>query len=160
TLGFFVASTLSPRLVRRFGATNVLSSGLVLSALGLAVLAQIPTHGAFLDVVLPGGVLATLGFGTAMIPVMIVAVPGGGPHETGLASGLINTSRLVGGALGLAVLSTIAASYASSHTGAGSGELEALTDGYRLAFALSAGIALSGALVATTMLRRNLRSIE
>ncbi len=160
TLGFFFASTQAPKLVRRFGATNVLGGGLAVSALGLAVLAQIPTHGAFLDVVLPGGVLATLGFGTAMVPVMIVAVQGVKAHETGLASGLINTSRLIGGSLGLAVLSTIAASYTNSHTGAGSGELEALTDGYRLAFAVGAGIALSGALVATTMLRRNLRSAE
>jgi EmrB/QacA subfamily drug resistance transporter len=159
TLGFFFASTQAPRLVRRFGATNVLSGGLAVSALGLAVLAQIPAHGAFLDVVLPGGVLATLGFGTAMVPVMIVAVQGVEPHETGLASGLINTSRLIGGSLRLAVLSTLAASYTGSHV-AGAGEAQALTDGYRLAFAVGAGIALSGALAATTLLRRDLRNAE
>jgi EmrB/QacA subfamily drug resistance transporter len=160
TLGFFLASTQAPKLVRRFGATNALAGSLVVAAAGMALLAQIPAHGAFLDVVLPGGVLASVGFGAAMVPVMIVAVQGVEPHETGLASGLINSSRLIGGSLGLAVLSTIAASYASSHSGAGTAELVALTDGYRLAFAVGAGIALSGALAATTLLRRDLRSAE
>ncbi len=155
TLGFFAASTLAPRLVRRFGATSVLGGGLVLAAAGLALLAEVPAHGTFLELVLPGGAMASAGFGVAMVPVMIVAVQGVEPHETGLASGLINTSRLVGGSLGLAVLSTIAASYTGSHVGAG--ELQALDDGYRLAFAAGAAIALSGALAAATLLRRDLR---
>ncbi len=158
TLGFFTASTVAPRLVRRFGATNVLSGGLALAAVGLAVLAEVPAHGTYLDLVLPGGAIATVGFGTAMVPVMIASVQGVEPHETGLASGLINTSRLVGGSLGLAVLSTIAASYTGAHAGAG--QLEALTDGYRVAFAVGGAIALSGALLATTLLRRNLRAVE
>ncbi len=158
TLGFFGASTAAPRLVRRFGATNVLTGGLVLAAAGLAVLAEIPAHGPFLDIVLPGGALATVGFGVSMVPVMIVSVQGVEVHETGLASGLINTSRLVGGSLGLAVLSTIAATYTSHHAGAG--QLEALTGGYRLAFTVGAAIALSGALIAGTLLRRNLRAAE
>jgi EmrB/QacA subfamily drug resistance transporter len=158
TLGFFAASTAAPRLVRRFGATNVLSGGLVLAAAGLALLAEIPAHGSYLEIVLPGGAIASVGFGVAMVPVMIVAVQGVEPHETGLASGLINTSRLIGGSLGLAVLSTIAASYTGSHAEAGT--LQALTDGYRFAFAVGAAFALTGALAATTLLRRDLRAAE
>ncbi len=158
TLGFFTASTLAPRAVRRFGATNALAGGLAVAAAGLLALAEIPAHGDFLGLLLAGGVLTTLGFGIAMVPVMIVSVQGVEPHETGLASGLINTSRLIGGSLGLAVLSTIAASYTSAHADAG--QLQALTDGYRLAFAVSAAIALAGALVAATLLRRDLRVAE
>ncbi|MFN8216774.1 MAG: MFS transporter [Solirubrobacterales bacterium] len=158
TLGVFTASTLAPRLVRRFGATTVLVGGLLVAAAGLAVLAEIPTRGPYLDVVLPGGALATAGFGCAMVPVMIVSVQGVEPHETGLASGLINTSRLVGGSLGLAVLSTIAASYTGAHGGVDS--LQAVNDGYRVAFALGAVIALGAALTAATVLRRNLRRAE
>ncbi len=157
TLGFFVASAFAPQLVRRFGAANTLTGGLVLGAIGLALLGNVGAGGALLDLVLPAGVLTTLGFGTAMVPVMIVSVQGVAPGETGLASGLVNTSRLVGGTLGLAVFSTVAASYTHSRTGVGAAV--ALTDGYQLAFLLSAATTLIAAVVAATLLRRHLRPV-
>jgi predicted MFS family arabinose efflux permease len=160
TLGFFAASSLSPRLITRFGATNVLSAGLAVTAVGLALLAEFSSTGSPLAAVLAGGMVATLGMGTALVPVMIVSVQGVEPHETGLASGLINTSRLVGGALGLAALSTIAVSYTHSRADAGASELVALSDGYRLAFLVGAALAIAAAGVAATMLRRNLLRAE
>ncbi|HEX8754233.1 MAG TPA: MFS transporter [Solirubrobacterales bacterium] len=155
TLGFFAASSFSPRLVKRFGATNVLTGGLLAGAVGLALLGDVGATGPFLDIVLPAGVICTLGFGTAFVPVMIVAVQGVAPQESGLASGLVNTSRLVGGTLGLAAFSTVAASYTHSH--ASSGAAVALTDGYQLAFLLAAATTLLGAVAAATLLRRHLQ---
>lgn len=157
TLGFFTASTFAPRLVQRFGAANTLAMGLVVAAAGLAVLGDIGTGGDYLAVVIPGGVLTTLGFGTAFVPVMIASVQGVAPRESGLASGLVNTSRLVGGTLGLAVLSTLAASYTSSRADAGASAAAALTDGYQLAFLISAAATLLAATLAATLLRRDLR---
>jgi EmrB/QacA subfamily drug resistance transporter len=156
TLGFFAASSLSPRLVKRFGATNVLTGGLLAASVGLALLGDINATGSFLDLVLPAGAICTLGFGTAFVPVMIVAVQGIEPQETGLASGLVNTSRLVGGTLGLAAFSTVAASYTHSHSAAGAAV--ALTEGYQLAFLLSAATTLVGAVAAATLLRRHLHA--
>ncbi|HEX2392162.1 MAG TPA: MFS transporter [Solirubrobacterales bacterium] len=157
TIGFFAASSFSPRLVKRFGAANVLTGGLLTAAIGLALLGDVPATGTFLDIVLPAGVISTLGFGTAFVPVMIVAVQGVEPRETGLASGLVNTSRLVGGTLGLAAFSTAAASYTSSHSAASAAL--ALTDGYQLAFLLSSATTLVGAVVGATLLRRHLRPV-
>jgi EmrB/QacA subfamily drug resistance transporter len=159
TLGFFVASSFAPRLVKLLGATTALTAGLVLAATGQALLGGIGPHGQYLELVLPAGVIATVGFGTAFVPVMIVAVQGVAPQETGLASGLVNTSRLVGGTLGLAVFSTLAASYTSSQADAGVSAVSALTDGYQLAFLLSAVTTLTGAVVAATLLRRHLQPL-
>lgn len=153
TLGFFAASSMAPRLVARFGARAVLSGGMVTAAAGMALLSGISSDGPYLSVVLPAGVLATIGFGTSLVPVMIVAVQGVAPNETGLASGIVNTSRLVGGSLGLAALSTIAASYTHDQLASGSAAPAALTGGYQLAFLVGAGTMLTGAIVAATLLR-------
>jgi EmrB/QacA subfamily drug resistance transporter len=159
TLGFFFASSFSPRLVRRFGASSVLTGGLLLGAAGLALLGDVGAHGEYLELVMPAGALATIGFGTAFVPVMIVAVQGVAPEESGLASGLVNTSRLIGGTLGLAVFSTLAASYTSSQADAGVNAASALTDGFQLAFLLSALTTLAGAVVVATLLRRHLQPL-
>jgi EmrB/QacA subfamily drug resistance transporter len=157
TLGFFAASTFAPRLVQRLGVANTLALGLLVGATGLAMLGDIGTGGDYLAVVIPGGVITTLGFGTAFVPVMIASVQGVAPSESGLASGLVNTSRLVGGTLGLAVLSTLAASFTSSRADAGASAASALTDGYQLAFLISAAATLFAAALAATMVRRDLR---
>jgi EmrB/QacA subfamily drug resistance transporter len=159
TLGFFAASSFAPRLIKRYGATNVLTGGLALGALGLALLGDVGASGDYLQIVLPAGVIATLGFGTSLVPVMIISVQGVAPGETGLASGLVNTSRLVGGTLGLAVFSTLAASYTSSQISSGTSTPAALTEGYQLAFLLSAATAAVGAIVAATLLRRHLQPL-
>jgi predicted MFS family arabinose efflux permease len=159
TLGFFVGSSLAPRLVKRFGAGAVLTGGLVIGSAGLALLGTVGAHGTYLDLLLPAGVIATLGFGAAMVPVMITAVQGVEPGETGLASGLVNTSRLIGGTLGLAVFSTLAASFTSSQVSSGAGAAVALSQGYQLAFLLSAATTMVGAVVAATLLRRHLQPL-
>jgi EmrB/QacA subfamily drug resistance transporter len=157
TLAFFVASSYAPRLVQRFGIANTLAAGLVVGGAGLALLGDVGTGSDYLALVIPAGVLTTLGFGTAFVPVMIASVQGVAPSESGLASGLVNTSRLVGGTLGLAVLSTLAASFTSSRADAGASAAAALTDGYQLAFAIGAAATFLAAIIAATLVRRDLR---
>jgi sugar phosphate permease len=103
--------------------------------------------------ILPGGMLAALGTGWSLVPATIVAVKGVPPEQNGLASGVVNTSRLVGGTLGLAVLTTLATSRTNELLGGGTAHLEALTDGYRLAFFIGAGLCLLGAAAAVALLR-------
>jgi hypothetical protein len=98
--------------------------------------------------------LVALGTGWSLVPATIVAVKGVPAEQNGLASGIVNTSRLVGGTLGLAALTTIATSHTNSLLAGGSGQLQALTSGYQLGFLIGAGACLLGALAAATLLRR------
>jgi EmrB/QacA subfamily drug resistance transporter len=151
TLSVFTASSLAPRLVARFGVRGVVTVGLLLATAGLAILTGVKPGGSYFAVVLPGGVLSGLGMGLGLVPSTIAATQGVPRSQSGLASGLLNTSRLVGGALGLAVLSTIAT--ASSHTSLGVSGPQALTNGFTLAFEIGAVICIAGAAVAALMLR-------
>jgi EmrB/QacA subfamily drug resistance transporter len=153
TLSVAVAATLAPRLVRRIGARSVLTAGMVSATAGLALLTGVRPDGTYLAQVLPGGVLAAFGLGLALVPATIVAVQGVQAAQSGLASGLLNTSRLVGGALGLAVLTTIATSHAHARVAAGASHALAQTDGYQLAFAVGAVLCLVGAVAAAVLLR-------
>ncbi len=154
TLGVATAASLAPRLVRRFGARPVLTAGMVFAASGLALLTGVRPQGSYLEQVLPGGLLSALGLGLALVPATIVAVQGVPAALSGLASGLLNTSRLVGGALGLAVLTTLATSETHNRLAAGAHPALAQSDGYRLAFWVGAAICLVGAVAAATLLRR------
>jgi sugar phosphate permease len=118
---------------------------------GLLILTGVRPGGSYFTVVLPGGVLAGLGMGLGLVPSTIAATQGVPRHQSGLASGLLNTSRLVGGALGLAVLSTIAAS--STAHAVGVSPAEALTNGFSLAFQIGAAITIAAAVVAAVMLK-------
>lgn len=109
--------------------------------------------GDYLTQVLPGGVLATLGLGLSLVPATIGAVQGVEGAQSGLASGLLNTSRLLGGALGLAVLGTLAASHTHHLALSGNAHLPALTDGFQLAFRLGALLCVAGAATAALMMR-------
>jgi Na+/melibiose symporter-like transporter len=151
TLSVFIASSLAPRLVARFGVRPVVTAGMLLATAGLAILTAVKPGGSYVSIVLPGGVLAGLGMGLGLVPSTIAATQGVPRHQAGLASGLLNTSRLVGGALGLAVLSTLAT--ASSHVTAGVSGPEALTNGFTVAFQVGAAICLTAALVAAFLLR-------
>jgi len=153
TLSIVAAATLAPRFVARFGARAVLTAGMLFAAAGLAILADIDPGSGYVPVVLVGGVIAAIGLGTSMVPATIAAVKGVPPHETGLASGMVNTSRLVGGALGLAALTTVATSHTNAEVARGTAPLLAQTDGYQLALAIGAGLCLLGALAAVLMLR-------
>jgi EmrB/QacA subfamily drug resistance transporter len=153
TLSIVVAATVAPRLVSRFGARAVLTVGMLLATLGLGLLTGVNPHGSYAALVLPGGLLAAIGLGTSMVPATIAAVQGVERSQSGLASGMINTSRLIGGAIGLAALTTLATSHANSEIASGTAPLIAQSDGYQLAFAAGAGLCLIGAIAAAVMLR-------
>jgi MFS family permease len=153
TLSVATAATLAPRLVRRFGARVVLTAGMLSAAAGLALLTGVRPDGTYLAQVLPGGVLSAFGLGLSLVPATIVAVQGVPASQSGLASGLLNTSRLVGGALGLAALTTIAATHANARLASGAPAALAQTDGYQLAFAIGAAVCLLGAVASAVLLR-------
>jgi Na+/melibiose symporter-like transporter len=155
TLTIALAALLVPRLVARFGPRVLLTAGLLIGSGGLLLLTRIGAEGSYVSDVLPGGVLAATGLGASLVPGTIVAVQGVPTGQNGLASGLINTARQLGGALGLAILITLAASHTHSQVSSGAGDLSALADGYRLAFAVGAAISLLAALLACVLARRH-----
>jgi EmrB/QacA subfamily drug resistance transporter len=153
TLLVFAGSATAPKLVARLGVRTTLGIGMSLATLGFLILATVETSSAYEVAILPGGMLAALGTGWSLVPATIVAVKGVPHEQNGLASGVVNTSRLVGGTLGLAVLTTLATSHTNSLIGGGTAQLDALTSGYRLAFLIGAGLCLVGAVAAITLLR-------
>jgi EmrB/QacA subfamily drug resistance transporter len=153
TLLVFAGSATAPKLVARFGIRPTLTFGMVLATIGFLVLATVEASSSYWVAILPGGMLAALGTGWSLVPATIVAVKGVPPAQNGLASGVVNTSRLVGGTLGLAVLTTVATSHTNHLLSGGTAPLDALTSGYRIAFLIAAGLALAGAVAAFTLLR-------
>jgi EmrB/QacA subfamily drug resistance transporter len=144
---------LSAKLVMRYGFRKPLATGLSLAALGLLLFVRAPVDGTFLVDVLPSMILLGLGAGMAFNPLLLAAMSDVEPSESGLASGLVNTSFMMGGALGLAVLASIAASRSHNLRLDGAGELSALTGGYHLAFLVGAVFAATGAILGGTLLR-------
>jgi EmrB/QacA subfamily drug resistance transporter len=153
TLLIFAASATAPKLVARLGVRTTLTIGMSLATVGFLILATVEASSTYEVAVLPGGMLAALGSGWSLVPATIVAVKGVPPEQNGLASGVVNTSRLVGGTLGLAVLTTLATSRTNDLLGSGTAQVDALTSGYRLAFLIGAGLCLLGAAAAVTLLR-------
>jgi EmrB/QacA subfamily drug resistance transporter len=145
---------LSAKLVLRFGIKLPLATGLLLAAAGLALFARAPVEGTFAADVLPSMVLLGLGAGMAFNPVLLAAMSDVGPDEAGLASGVVNTSFMMGGALGLAVLASLAASRTDTLLESGEGQLSALTGGYHLAFLVGAIFAAGAAGLAAALLRQ------
>ncbi len=150
----------SARLNLRFGARAVLVPGMVLVALGLAWLTRAPVDGSYAVDVLPAMLLMGVGAGVSFPALMTLAMSGADDADAGLASGLVNTTMQVGGALGIAVLATLASSRADSLRDSGSSAADALTGGYHLAFTVSAVLVALGALVAATVLQRESRARE
>uniref|UniRef100_C6BL00 Drug resistance transporter, EmrB/QacA subfamily n=2 Tax=Ralstonia pickettii TaxID=329 RepID=C6BL00_RALP1 len=144
---------LSAKLVMRFGIRAPLSIGLLMAALGLALFARAPAGGGFLLDVLPGMVLLGLGAGVAFNPVLLAAMSDVAPDESGLASGVVNTSFMMGGALGLAILASLAAARTESLAGANADAVTALNGGYHLAFMLGAGAAVLASVLAAVFVR-------
>jgi len=144
-------------LVTRLGFKPVLVAGLVLVTIGLLWFTQLPVDGVYLSDIIAPMVVAAAGLGFAFVPVTIAAVSGISEDDSGLASGLINTSQQIGGALGLAVLATIANTRTQNLAEAAQGNPaalpEALTDGFNLAFLAGAGFAVLGILAAIFMIR-------
>ncbi len=152
TVAVAIAAARAPRVLARVGARWTITAGMLASALGLALLSGIHP-GASYTAVLPGGTLAAAGLGLAIVPSTIVAVQGVPSAAAGAASGLLNTSRLLGGALGLAVLTTIADTHTHAALRAGVRPLTALTDGYGEALLIGAVVVAAGAIVAAVLLR-------
>jgi EmrB/QacA subfamily drug resistance transporter len=151
TMSIFIATTLAPRLVARFSPRAVVTAGMLLASLGIGLLTGVAPGGSYWGSVFPGALLSATGMGLSLIPATIVAMQGLQGSESGVGSGLLNTSRLMGGALGLAVLSTIAD--AVTRGAANPAGAHALTNGFDVAYAVGAGLSLLGALAAVTMLR-------
>jgi MFS family permease len=153
-VGIILSAAPASQLVTRVGFRPPLIAGILLVAGGLLWFSQVPaTGGSFAANVLGPSLLAGAGFGLAFVPVTIAAVTGTEPHEAGLASGLANTSQQVGGALGLAILATIAHSRTQSlfHAGVHSSAV-ALTKGFDQAFLVGAGFAVAGAILGAVLI--------
>ncbi len=148
TLCIAIGSTLASRGVQRLGVKPILVTGLALQLAGLLLFGLIHSHGSYLGDVLAPSLLVAVGIGLSFVPATIAAVSGVAPHEAGLASGLVNTSRLFGGALGLAILAAIATARTHSDLRLGDSAHVALTGGFQVAFVVAAAFALVGALVA------------
>ncbi|MFJ3879366.1 MFS transporter [Streptomyces sp. NPDC090077] len=140
------------RLTARFGERRVLLTGLALLVAGLALLTRLPVRADYVTDLLPVMLLAS-GFGLALPALTALGMSGAGERDAGLASGLFNTTQQIGMALGVAVLSTLAASRTEALTAAGTARPEALTSGYHLAFAVGAALLLAATAVAAVLLR-------
>jgi EmrB/QacA subfamily drug resistance transporter len=141
------------QLITRFGARGTLVPGLALIVAGLAVFARSPVHSDYLTQILPAMLLLGIGAGVCFPALMNVAMSGAGPRDAGLASGLVNTTAQVGGALGLAVLATLSTSHSRQLLEHGHSSAAALTGGYHLAFWIAAALAASAIAVAATVRR-------
>jgi EmrB/QacA subfamily drug resistance transporter len=151
TLSIFTGSSLAPRVVARFGPRPVITVAMLSMAAGMLLLSGLAPGGTYFGTVFAGALLTALGMGFSLVPATIVAMQGVRGSQSGLASGLLNTSRLMGGALGLAILSTIAASQTRGQASVGAAL--ALSQGFDLAFTVAAGFALAASAIAALALR-------
>jgi EmrB/QacA subfamily drug resistance transporter len=149
---------LAARLIMRIGAKNTLISGLVLVAAALVLFRRAPVDAAYLTDLLPVMVLMGVGAGLVFPSLMTLAMSAATPEDSGLASGLVNTTQQVGGALGLAVLATVSSTHSAGLAARGVPTAESLTAGYHLAFTIAAGLVVLATVIGIALLRsdRNL----
>jgi EmrB/QacA subfamily drug resistance transporter len=148
-------SALAAQLVTRIGVKPVLVIGMSSLTAGLVYFTQVPVHGSYLGDLLPGFLLVALGLGFSFVPISIAALAGIQPAEAGLASGLINTTQQIGGALGIAALATIATSRTSDAIASGHSQASAAVTGFHAAFVAGGIIAAIGIVAAATLIRRD-----
>jgi EmrB/QacA subfamily drug resistance transporter len=152
TLTIVAFSNVAQMLVTRLGVRRVLVAGLLLDTAALALLTRLPVHGHYFPDLFPALVLAGVGMAFSFVPMTIAGLTGVSREDAGIASGLINTSRQIGGAIGLAAVSTIAVTstnnYVQSHAGTTARDANALTHGFQLSFYVLTALAVVGALVA------------
>jgi len=148
-------SAVAAQLVTRVGVKPVLVLGMTLLTAGLVYFTQVSVGGSYLGDLLPGFLLIGIGIGFAFVPISIAALAGVEAAEAGLASGLINTSQQIGGALGIAALSTIATSRTDDAVASGTALPAALVDGFSSAFLAGVIIAGLGVVAALTLIRRD-----
>ena len=160
TAGIIIGAGLSQRLVPALGAREVPLVGMALAIAGLLLFVRLQPNSDYVTDFLPGVMLASIGMGLTFVPVTLIATSGISPDEAGLASGLFNTSQQIGGALGLAVLSTLSVGITEDALeGLGrppqpADEAQALVDGFHVAYVGSAGMILAGAVLLAILLRR------
>jgi EmrB/QacA subfamily drug resistance transporter len=155
TVMIMLVASRAGKLVSRFGVRSVLGAGLLMMTTGMLLLAKIGSSGSAVVHVMIPGLLTAAGIAMSIVPSTIAATQGAKEGQAGLASGLVNTSRQVGGGLGLAVLVTLATQRTSNLIGGGSQVSHALTDGFRLAYLIGAGLAGVAALATFTSLPRS-----
>jgi EmrB/QacA subfamily drug resistance transporter len=150
-VGIIITAGATAGLVTRFGFKPVLVTGLVITAGGLVWFSQVSPDGSYVGDILFPSLLAAVGLGLAFVSMTVAAVSGVEAHEAGLASGLINTSQQIGGALGLAILATVANSRIDDLAASGTPQNVALTEGFQSAFLVGAGMAVAGAILAIVL---------
>jgi predicted MFS family arabinose efflux permease len=159
SFGIGIGAGIAQQLVRKIGVRPVGIIGLVLATLGLFWLSRVTPDGTYVKDLLPGLLLMSFGMGNTFVPITLIATTNVGAEDAGLASGLFNTSQQVGGALGLAVLSTLAADKTASvlsglgHAPSGSERAAALTDGFQVAFTGGAILMLAGLVMLVLLIR-------
>jgi EmrB/QacA subfamily drug resistance transporter len=152
TLMIMLVASRTGKLVSRFGVRTVLGGGLVMLTGGMLLLAKVGSSGSPIVYIMLPGLLTAAGIAMSIVPSTIAATQGAKDGQAGLASGLVNTSRQIGGGLGLAVLVTLATQRSSHLIGAGQQVPQALTNGFRLAYLIGGGLAAAAALVTFTSL--------
>ncbi|MDQ4030518.1 MAG: MFS transporter [Actinomycetota bacterium] len=148
-----VWSAVAAQLVTKIGVKPVLVAGMTFLTAGLILFTQVSVGGSYLGDLLPGFLLIGIGLGFSFVPISIAALAGVANEEQGLASGLINTSQQIGGALGIAILSTVATTQAGDAIASGTAIPVALTDGFQTAFFVGVGIAAVGILASLFLVR-------
>jgi MFS family permease len=148
-----VWSMVAQQLVTRVGVKPVLVTGMSLLTVGLVYFTQVSVGGSYLGDLLPGFLIIAMGMGFSFVPISIAALAGVPAKDAGLASGLINTSQQIGGALGIAVLSAVAIAQTNDAASAGDAVPQALTTGFQAAFWVGAGIAAVGVLASLVLIR-------
>jgi MFS family permease len=148
TVSLFVA----PQLNMKVGPRATLLPGLVLMTVGLLLFAAAPVHAQYVTHLLPVMLLLGVGAGLSFPSLMTIAMSGAQPHEAGLASGLVNTSMQVGGALGLAVLATLSASRAKDLLASGASSADAISSGLHLALVIGAGLVIAALVIGVAVL--------
>jgi EmrB/QacA subfamily drug resistance transporter len=146
-------AVLAQSLVTRFGARPIMAIGMLCSAGALAWFTQVRVHGSYAGDLLPGFLVGAVGLAFSFVPIAIAALAGVEARDAGLASGLLNTSQQIGGAVGIAVLSTLAANHTSSVEQTGINSATALTSGFHYAFAAGAAVAFLGVIVTVLLVR-------
>jgi len=154
-LSAIVWSTVAGQLVTRIGVKPVLVTGMVALSLGLAYFTQISVGGSYVADLLPGFLVLGMGLGFSFVPISIAALAGVEPAEAGLASGLINTSQQIGGALGIATLATIASSRTEHALAGGATKADALVTGFHAAFYAGVGVAIVGLIASLVLIQRD-----
>jgi EmrB/QacA subfamily drug resistance transporter len=161
TVGMIIGSVVAQQLIKRLGIRNVAVAGITLAAIGMVVLTGLPVNGSYAADLLPGLLPLSIGMGLTFVPVTLLGTSGVSGDDAGLASGLFNTSQQVGGSLGLAILSTLAASQTTSLLSGGgiaahtaTAQLAARVSGYHVAFAAAAVMLVAAAVILMVALRR------